>query len=385
MKKNLKILIVAGEASGDRHAADLVRDLKIQSSEIRFAGIGGDRMAEAGVELLFHISQMAFLGFSEIFRHLPFILGVFRRLKSWIRSQKPTAVVLVDYPGFNLRLAKIAKKFNLPVIYYICPQLWAWRENRVKIIRRYVDLLLVIFKFEENFYRERGVNPKFVGHPLVDQAKIHMSEREFRKQFELPPEQPIIAILPGSRRNEISKILPVVLNAIDQFEHRAEYCWVIGKAPGIRDDLYDEFLSSKTNVVTVRGGIEHLIEYARVVLVASGTATLETAFLGTPMIVLYKVSALSYAIGKRVVKLKNIALANIVSGKKIVPELIQNDLTPANILNALQRYLGDEKYYRRVKTDLSRIPELLGEPGASRRAASEILHFLDKSVSGPGT
>ncbi len=372
-----RILIIAGEASGDRHAADLVKTLKELIPGLIFTGIGGDEMKRQGVQLLYHIRQMAFLGFAEIIKHIPFVRRVFKELQHWIKKMNPLAVILIDYPGFNLRIAKMVKKLNIPVIYYICPQLWAWGEGRVEKMRKYVDLLLVIFEFEEKFYAQRGITAKFVGHPLTDQIQIRMSENEFRQKHHLEPCKPIIAILPGSRKNEISNLLPVVLETIEKFNDKDKYLWILGKANGISDDFYENIIGNRTNIQSVRHDIYPLLKFSHVAIVASGTATLETGYLGTPMIVIYKVSPLSYFIGKRVIKLQNIALANIVSGKKVVPELIQYKLTPENIIRELNKYLNDFRYYEQVKSELSKIPNKLGEPGAAIRAANEIARFLN--------
>ncbi len=373
----MKIFIIAGEASGDRHAADLVRELKQISPQIKFYGIGGDRMKEEGVHLYYHIRQMAFLGFLEIVKHIPFIKKVFKTLKLWMRKEEPAMVILVDYPGFNLRLAKIAKKQGIPVVYYICPQLWAWHEKRIEKIRQWVDLPLVIFSFEENYYARHGIQANFVGHPLIDQIKIDFSESEFREKHGLSDRNPIVALLPGSRENEVKSLLPVMVETASKFQRSEKLEWVVGKAAALPQDLYKNILGDNNSIKIVEKDIHYLIKYAYAGVVASGTATLEMGYLGTPMVVLYKVYPLTYLIGKKLVKVKNIALANIVSGEKVVPELIQNDANPHNVAQEIQKYLSDKSYYDKVKGQLSRIREILGPPGASNRAAQEISHYFN--------
>ena len=373
-----KFLIIAGEPSGDRHGADLVAALKELNPDASFYGIGGEEMAREGVELLYHLEQMAFLGFAEIIKHLPFIFKVLGNLKRWMADNKPAAVILIDYPGFNLRLARIAARIDVPVVYYICPQLWAWGRNRVEKMRRFVDLLLVIFKFEEDFYREYNIPSKFVGHPLIDEIKISVSSADFRKKHNLHPQNPIIALLPGSRLNEVKKLLPIMLEAAVEFEQSGAAEIVVGKSSSVPLAVYEHIINNRSGLHIVERDTHHLMKHAHVAIVASGTATLETGYLGTPMIVLYTVSPITYRIGKMLVKIKNIALANIVSGKQVVPELIQKDVTVRNIIRELDKYFRDASYYEEVQTSLKMIPEKLGPPGAAKRAAREIVTFLEK-------
>ncbi len=376
-----KILIIAGEPSGDRHAAGLVSSIHKIRPDIDFWGIGGDEMSAQQVTLLYRIEQMSYLGLAEIVRHIPFIRHVFTHLLKWVKENQPQAVILVDYPGFNLRLAKTIHKLNIPVIYYISPQLWAWGLNRIKKIRRYVNLLLVIFKFEEEFYAKHGISATFVGHPLVDEIILKYNEKEFRKKYNFNPQKPLMGLLPGSRINEVKLLLPEMLKATKVYEENSEVEWVVGKSVNVPYNIYDTFLKDFPAVRLIDQDIYHLMKYAHVVLVASGTATLETGYLGTPMVVLYKISPLTYHIGKYLVKIRNIALANIVLQEEVVPELIQNQVTTDNIRGELERYFQDKGYYLRVSQSLSRIARLLGEPGASRRAAEELLAYLDRTGS----
>jgi lipid-A-disaccharide synthase len=379
---NTRILVIAGEPSGDRHAAELVTSLQKIRPDISFWGIGGDEMAARQVTLLYRIEQMSFLGLTEIIRHIPFIRQVFRHLLRWVKENQPRAVILVDYPGFNLRLAKAIHKLNIPVIYYISPQLWAWGLNRVKKIRKYVNLMLVIFRFEEEFYGRHSISATFVGHPLVDEVKLKYSDKDFRKNYNFHPRKPIVGLLPGSRVNEVKLLLPEMLKTIDLMENKNEIEWVVGKSVNVPAHVYDSMLRNYTDVRLIDRDIYHLMKFSNVVLVASGTATLETGYLGTPMVVLYKISPLTYHIGKHLVRIKNIALANIVLQESVVPELIQNQVTPENIRKELQRYFNDIEYFRQVSEKLERIARILGEPGASRRAAQALVVFLDKTSNG---
>ncbi len=376
---NTNLLIVAGEPSGDRHAAHLVEELKKRAPQFNFYGIGGDEMAASGVHLLYHIRDMAFLGLTEVLRHLPFIQTVFKCLQKWLDEGKPAAVILIDYPGFNLRLARIAKRRHIPVIYYICPQLWAWGRHRIKKIRRFVDLPLVIFKFEEEFYARHGITTKFVGHPLVDEIKMTLDEKTFRTRHQLHSEKPIIALLPGSRSHEVHHLLPIMAQAAQNFYETDQYQWVVGKSATLPINIFQALLRDFPFIKIVEQDTHHLQKFAWLALVASGTATLETAYLGTPMIVLYKVSPLTYWIGRLLVSIPNIALVNIVLQQRVVPELLQKEVTASRIEQEIRKYIAEPRYYQKVATELQKVPAILGEAGAAARAADEIVKFLGKS------
>lgn len=374
-----RILIIAGEASGDRHAADLVRALKHRHPGLQFVGIGGDQMKRAGVELRFHISQLAFLGFSEIVRHLPFIFKVQRTLQALLQETSPQAVILVDYPGFNLRVARMAHNQNVPVVYYICPQLWAWGERRVKKMRQFVDLPLVIFDFEVDFFARHGITAHFVGHPLVDQIRVSEDEATFRKKYDLPSRPPILGLFPGSRVMEIRKLLPVMFASLDLWHKKSgrKVTPAVAMADHVPPEVYQQLAANRRDVVLIPSDTHSLMHYSKLALVASGTATLELGYLQTPMIVMYAVSPLTYLIGRRLVRINQIALANIVLGENVVPELIQHRVTPENVVALLDMYFSDSTYYARVKEKLGGIKKKLGPPGASERAANKILEFLN--------
>ncbi len=375
-----KILIIAGEASGDQHAADLVIELSQIQPDIAFVGIGGDEMQVAGVNLLYHISQLAILGITEIIRHLPFIRKVQQRIKLELNSGVD-AVILVDYPGFNLRIAKIAHEMDVPVIYYISPQLWAWGEKRVEKIRKYVDLMLVLFRFEASFYKQHGIKAQFVGHPIVDQINIEQTEIEFRRENNLAMDIPIIGLFPGSREMEVRKLLPKMIQTARRLQQQFVCLPIIGRSTYLPEKLYHE-ICGREDVLQMSGISHQLMQFSHAAMVASGTATLECGFLQTPMVVLYAVSPITYLLGKMLIKIDNIALVNIIANETIVPEFIQKDITVENVSNAMARYFEDEKYYRSVKNKLIKIKAALGERGASRRAANQISQFLVKKISG---
>ena len=370
-----KILIIAGEVSGDQHAADLVGELKKFDGEIEFAGIGGDRLAAEGVHLHYHLSQLAVLGFSEIVKHLPFISKVLKHMKQELKGGVQ-AVILVDYPGFNLRVARLAREAGVPVIYYISPQLWAWGEKRVEKMRRYVDLLLVLFRFEVEFYRRHGITAHFAGHPLIDQIPAEADSAEFRRAHDLPPDVPILGLFPGSREMEVRKLLPVMIAAAETVQSRHACIPVIARVSHLPAALYEDALSGRTAIPMVENRSHLLMRHAHVALVASGTATLELGYLQTPMVVLYTVSPFTYWLGKRLIKINNIALANIVAGKTVVPEFIQQQVTVEPVSAAISRYFSDERYYQSVREQLGAVRQALGEPGASQRAAEKIWAFL---------
>ncbi|MCB0262260.1 MAG: lipid-A-disaccharide synthase [Calditrichaeota bacterium] len=374
-----KILIIAGEASGDKHAADLILELQRSHPEIEFTGIGGDDMQRTGAHLIYHIRQLAVLGITEIIKHLPFIRQVQRDIVSEMKKGVD-ATILVDYPGFNLRIAKLAHEAGIPVIYYISPQLWAWGEKRVEKVRKYIDLLLVLFRFEVDFYANHGINAEFVGHPLVDQVQISQSETDFRNQNAIEPGQQILGLFPGSREMEVRKLLPVMVAVASKIRDQFGAIPVIGKASQLPDELYHEVIKSN-DIKIVEGKSHQLMRYSYATMVASGTATLEMGFLQTPMVVLYEVSPITYWLGRFLVKIDKIALANIVAGEKVVPEFIQKEITTDAVSAAIARYFTDQKYYDDVKSRLSIIKDALGEPGASLRAAKQISMFLKKDLN----
>jgi lipid-A-disaccharide synthase len=381
-KKNRSILIVAGETSGDMHGAGLVKALKTKKPDLNIFGIGGDNMAKEGVEIIYHARDLSFLGFFEVAKHLPFIQKVFREMIARLKTQKPDLVILIDYPGFNLRFAEKAKKLRFPVLYYISPQVWAWGRNRVKKMAKYIDRMIVIFPFESEFYRQHHMDVRFVGHPLKDRMVTILSKTDFFHNFSLSTEKPVLGLLPGSRRQEVQKLLPVMIQACQNMRKKIPDLQVVtGLAPTLPDSVYIKILNQTENVVLIRNHTSEVMAYSDAIMVASGTATLETALFGTPMVVLYKMTPFSFLIGKILVKIKHIAIVNIIAGKTVVPELIQNQATPRKIGKEMFDLLTNDKRRIIMKKELSEVSRKLGEKGANSRAADVVLEFLEKNIS----
>jgi lipid-A-disaccharide synthase len=367
------IAIIAGESSGDLIGGLLVRAVKEKDPMVSFFGVGGERMRGAGVELLHTTQEMAFLGFVEVLEHLPFISRVLNEMESLLRKRKPGLLVLIDYPEFNLRLAERAKRLGIPVMYYISPQVWAWGKGRVRKIKRVVDRMVVAFPFEVEIYKKEGVPVEFVGHPLFEVVKSRMTRQEFCTQAGLSPDKPILGLLPGSRRQEVEKILPVMVEAARMIkEKKPDVQPVVGKAEGLEDTDF----ALTADVPKVKGLTYGLMAASDLVLVASGSATLETGILGTPMVVLYKTSWLSYLIAKMVVTIPNIALINVIAGKRLVPEFVQGQARPDKVAKAALELLEDSTKREEIKQELKKAVSSLGGPGASAKAAGIVLSML---------
>jgi lipid-A-disaccharide synthase len=366
----MKLAVVAGEASGDLHASEVIRELRRLDPSLTLFGIGGDLLAREGTELVHHASEMGIVGLFNVLRHLPMFRRVFRELMERIERERPDVVFLIDYPGFNLRVAKRCKKLGLRVVYYISPQIWAWRQGRVRHIARYVDRMIVVFPFEEEFYRAHGVPVKYVGHPLIEQlAGVTKPARGGKLR---------IALLPGSRRHEVAALLPPMLDAVAILrQDRAVDAYII-QAPTIDRGELEAIVESKGFDVPVlphdRG---EGVAAADISLSASGTATLEAAVLGTPVVVMYRLSRLTYWMGKKLVRVPNFSLVNIVAGKSVVPELIQNQVNGPRIAEEVRRMVVPETY-ERITRELARVRDLLGSPGASVRAAAEIHEMVTR-------
>lgn len=375
---NIKILMIAGEASGDRHGADLIQNLSKTFPGLKVAGIGGDRMAALGAEILFHIRDTAVVGLVEIIGSVGFFAGLYKRMLKEIDTGGYDAVVLIDYPTLNLRLAVRAKKRNIPVFYYISPQVWAWHGSRVKKLAQAVTKMLVILPFEEKIYQDAGLPCAFVGHPFLDIVKPEFSREEFCKRNSLDPAKKIVGLLPGSRNNEINSLLdPMLRSAGIIKKEMPETQFVLPLAPTISKDRVAPFLKSASVPITlVEGGAFDAMNAADCLLIASGSATLEAGLLGAPMVIVYKVSPLTYFLGKRLVKVKHIGLVNIVAGKEVAPELIQHEADPERMAGRVLEYLRDGEKNARARAELKRVRETLGQGGASARAAAEIAKIL---------
>jgi lipid-A-disaccharide synthase len=367
----MKFYIIAGEASGDLHASNLVKEMKILQPDLTFRGFGGDRMKEAGVELVKHYRETAFMGFWEVVKHLRKIFGFIDLCKKAIEQWKPDALILVDYPGFNLRIAEWAHRNGYKIFYYISPQVWAWKESRVKKIRRDVDKMLVILPFEKDFYRKWKYEVEFVGHPLLDAIKGFQTE-----DLRLKTNKKVVAVLPGSRKQEIASMLPIMMEVVHDFP---EYQFVIAGLNSVDRHVYEEIISGK-NVALVFDQTYSLLSQAHVALVTSGTATLETALFNVPQVVCYRGSALSYFIARRLVDVKYISLVNLVLDHPLVKELIQQDLTGENLREELHHLLNDENRRKELAAGYAELKEKLGGEGASQRAARIIFAHTSPSL-----
>jgi len=369
---------VVGEASGDLHASHLVNAMRTVEPGLTIYGVGGDKLREAGVRVIFDIAELSVMGITEVMRHLRHLYRVFRWLTNSFKNDRPDLVILVDYPDFNLRLAGAAKRYHIPVLYYISPQIWAWRTGRIKKIGRLVDKMIVVFPFERSLYEKEGVDVTFVGHPLLDVVKVTTSKEENLKRFGLDEHKTTIGLLPGSRASEVQKILPPMLGAAEQLSTRFNNLqFIIPVAPGLkRGEVEALAKESPITLKVVNDSIYEVIDISHLVVVASGTATLETALLSTPMVIVYKMSPVSYLIGKALVKVPHIGMANIIAGKKVVPELIQREVTAEKIAREVSRMLEDDSYHRRICGDLASIKGNLGTPGASERAAEIALKMV---------
>ena len=378
----MKYYIIVGEASGDLHGSNLIKELKLLDTAADIRCWGGDKMQAAGATLVKHYSALAFMGFVEVLKNLRTIFRNLADCKADITQYQPDALVLIDYPGFNLRIATWAKRKGLRVIYYISPQVWAWKESRVKGIKKNVDKMLVILPFEKDFYKKWGFEVEYVGHPLVNvidefianHAVSEYTVHSFINSSGVTINTPIIAILPGSRQQEILTKLPIMLSVA---KHFPDYHFVVAKAPGIEDDFYDALLAPYQNVSAVMNQTYALLREAKAALVTSGTATLETALFGVPEVVCYKGSAISFFIAKRLITIQYICLVNLIMNREVVKELIQEQLTEQNITTELKKILYDIGKQSQLKEDYTALKYLLSQGGnASANAANSIYRFL---------
>jgi lipid-A-disaccharide synthase len=378
LNSSKKVLIIAGEASGDLFGSSLVAELKKLNSEIDFFGMGGNRMKEQGVELSFHIDQLGFMGIAEVLKNLRFIRQVEKKMVFLLDQRKPDLVILIDYPGFNLRFAKQVKKRRITLVYYISPQIWAWGGKRINKIKKYVDKMIVILPFEKEIYQKAGVDVEFVGHPLLDIAKPTLSQEDFKRKFDIRKNQLLVGLLPGSRWQEVEKILPIMLKTVEISKSKLRnITCAIGLAPTIsKQGLEDLIRSFESKPKIVENLTYDLMKHSDLLLVTSGTATLESAILETPLIILYKTHFLTWLIGKNLVKLPNIGLVNILAGKRIVPEYLQKDVQPEKIGSQMEEILENRENHKKIKEDLMMVRRKLGEGGASKRAAQIINQIL---------
>lgn len=370
----MKYYIIAGEASGDIHAANLIKEIKFLDKQAHFRAWGGDRMNDQGVELVKHYHELAFMGFYEVIVNLKTILQNIKFCKQDIIRFKPDVLILIDYPGFNLRIAKFARKHEVRVFYYISPQIWAWRQSRIKKIKKYVNRMYVILPFEKDFYLKHNIEVDYVGHPLLDvieNEKANYHDLISFKDKNNLENKPIIALLPGSRKQEIAKMLPTMLTIPDHFP---EYQFVIAGTNAVENNFYKRSLNEKA-VKVIYQQTHQLLRHAEAAIVTSGTATLETALMNVPQIVCYKGNWFSYQIAKRVIKTKYISLVNLILNKPVVTELIQKEMNSSNLHTELKNILNPE-IRQRILNDYSQLHKVLGSEGASKQVAKLMVNRL---------
>lgn len=370
----MKYFLIAGEASGDLHASNLMRQLKEQDTNADFIFLGGDLMQAQGGKMLVHYREMAYMGVVEVIANMGKIRRNFKICKDEMLEYKPDAVILVDYPGFNLRMAKFAKQHGFKTFYYISPKIWAWKKRRAYTIKKYVDKMFAIFPFEIEFYQHFDYNVEYVGNPLMDALKNFepqlLDANAFRDKYSLP-DKPIIALVPGSRRNEIDKLLPEMLAIIPQFDG---YQFVVCGAPGIDEKYYDKYIDG-SDVRVIFNDTYNIVKNAVVAAVTSGTATLETACLGTPQVVCYKMNTLTYWAAETFVKIKYFSLVNIIAGREVVKELLQSHLSN-DIAAELHRILSDDDYRNKMLSSYNEIKSTLGNGLASANTARVIVESM---------
>jgi len=371
-----KILIIAGELSGDVYGTAIVKNLKRKFPFFKYYGVGGDGMSGEGVNLLGHVRDMAVVGIMEVFRSLGKISKVFWSLDRLLSKDKPDLVILIDYPDFNLLLARRAKKRNIPVVYFISPQVWAWRKGRINVIKRVVDKMLVLFPFEEDMYRRAGVNVSYVGHPLVDKINVFDTSDKVKQQLVIDKKKPVVAIIPGSRHTEIELLLPDMIKSAKLIKKSIpDVQFFIPLADTIETSVVEPFIDG-IDVSIVKKSMYEIVSVADFAIVASGTATLEVALLGTPFIICYRVSPLSYIVGKMLIDVPFIGLANIVAEKKVAPELIQGDFTPEAVFEYALSVLKNPEKAASLRKELLEVRKKLGSGSAVNKVSNEIISFL---------
>ena len=372
----MRIMMITGEASGDLHGSGVVSELKRRKPDCDIFGIGGDKMQAAGMELIYHVRELSIMGFWEVVQHLPLLRSVERTLVALLIARKPDVLVLIDYPGFNLRFARAAHKRGIKILYYISPQVWAWNPGRVRKMKGVIDKMLVVFPFEIEVYRKEGIDVEFVGHPLLEVLNEPQGRPEFCKRYGFDERKSIVGLFPGSRRQEIERIFPAMIGAARMLNTELGAQIAVGVASVLERDFMKSFLRDDFPVQLIHNATYDVMKNSDVALVTSGTATLETACFQTPMVVVYKTSWLTYIIGRLLVRIKNIGLVNIVAGKKIVPELLQSSVNPLRLGNEVAAMLANESLRGKIVNDLSAVKEKLGTRGASVRVAESVLSMV---------
>jgi lipid-A-disaccharide synthase len=372
-----RILLSCGEASGDLYAGALVEALRRREPGVEVFGLGGDQFAKSGGRLVADYHRLSVTGLTEALSVVPRSLKTLRLLLDTAKADQPDVAVLIDFPDFNFRLMHRLRKRGIPVVYYISPQLWAWRAGRIKQMKRGATRVLPIFPFEEAIYQRQKMDVRFVGHPLIDLAKPQLSRDAFLKKLNLDPSKPVLALLPGSRTNELTRLAPVIAQAVPSIAARVPGVqFVVARAPNLDDGLYEAFGLSGVTIRIVDTQTDDVLNACDAVITASGTATVQTALYGKPMVVIYKLSPMTYRLGIHLAKVDKYAMVNLIAGDRIVVELIQDACTPEAVANEAVRLLSDEPYRRRMISDLEEVKRQLGGPGASDRAAEAVLDVV---------
>lgn len=367
-----RALIVTGEASGDLHGANLIRAAREVDPQLSFFGVGGPGMAREGCEILIPAEELAVMGLVEVVGHLPVIWRAFSRLKRILQGpERPGLVILIDFAEFNLRLAKVAHKAGVPVLYYVSPQVWAWRRGRIKKIARVVDRLAAVFPFEPELYRGENIEVEYVGHPLLDETGVSRSREMFQREHGLEGDEPVVGLFPGSRRSELRYIFDTILDAAALIRRqKPDVRFLLPVAPTLEPSLFRERLAGRELPVTlVQESLYDTANACDAVMTVSGTATLQTALVGTPMAILYKMSPITYALARLLVRVDHIGLANIVAGKRVVQEFIQGGATPENLAGEILRILDDAPYRQSIRRELDQVRQRMGQAGCSLRVA----------------
>ncbi len=374
----MKYYIIAGEASGDLHGSNLVASIRQKDPGAKIRAWGGEKMRRNGANVVKNYHDLAFMGFVEVLINLNTILKNFNFCKKDITEFNPDAIILIDYPGFNLKIAKWAKKKGFKVFYYISPQVWAWKRRRVYTIKKVVDKMLCILPFEKKFYDNYDVDCQFVGHPLLDEiSKIDIvDKKKFYKANRLNPKKEIIALLPGSRKQEVSRMLSVMMKVVKMFP---DYQFVIACAPSLPVSYYKQIIGEKANVRLVLNRTYQLLQLSSAAIVTSGTATLETALIDVPEVVCYKANKISYIIARHLARVRYICLVNLIMDRLVVKELIQNDMTAENIASEVKSLLTNQKRQKKLLEDYEELKYVLGNTGASDRAAETIISYVKKN------
>jgi lipid-A-disaccharide synthase len=377
----VKYNIIAGEASGDLHGANLVMSIRSLDPDVNFVGIGGDRMKKAGVKFIAHSSEMAVVGFTEVITKIFKIISTGIKVKKVLRQNRPDLIILIDYPDFNLHIAGYAKKIGVPVMYYISPQVWAWRKGRIKKIKERVDRMVVILPFEKKFYERSGINASYVGHPIIDAIPKTINKKEIKKELQIDDSYPVFTLLPGSRKHEVERTLPVMVKTLCILKNTYEKLSAFVVLADSIDPEYAKKIIGGLNFIKILSShkIYKILGVSDLAFVTSGTATLEAAIMGTPMIVVYKGSPISFWIAKKLVEVKYVSLVNLIANERIVPELLQDQFNPKNLIKEALYILEDETLSCKIRKKLKIVKDRLGQGGASKKAAKIAIEMLEEN------